>query len=188
MQLINYSRQSINKSDEKKVLNVLRSDFLTTGPVGIDFEKKIFKYFNCKYSISVNSATSGLHLSCKALDINSKDIVWTTTNTFVASANCAVHCGAKIDLIDIELDTFNLDIDKLEKKLKEAKKTKKLPSLLIVVHFAGNPMNMKKIFNLSKIYNFKIIEDASHALGAKIGKEFVGSSKYSDLTVLVYIQ
>ena len=173
MQLINYSRQSINKSDEKKVLNVLRSDFLTTGPVGIDFEKKVSRFLNCKYSISVNSATSGLHLSCKALDINSKDIVWTTTNTFVASANCAVHCGAKIDLIDIELDTFNLDIDKLEKKLKEAKKTKKLPSLLIVVHFAGNPMNMKKIFNLSKIYNFKIIEDASHALGAKLVKNLL---------------
>ncbi len=183
MKLINYSRQSINKSDEKNVLKVLRSDFLTTGPVGVYFEKKISKFLNCKYSISVNSASSGLHLSCKALDINSKHIVWTTTNTFVATTNCAVHCGAKVDLIDIELDTFNLDINKLEKKLIKAKKTKKLPSLLIIVHFAGNPINMKKIFNLSKIYNFKIIEDASHALGAKIGKEFVGSSKYSDLTV-----
>ncbi len=183
MQLTNYSRQSINKLDEKSVLRVLRSDFLTTGPTGVNFEKKVSKFLNCKYSISVNSATSGLHLSCIALNINSKDIVWTTTNTFVATANCAMHCGAKIDLIDIELNSFNLDINKLEQKLIKSKKINKLPTLLIVVHFAGNPINMKKIYILSKKYNFKIIEDASHALGAKIGKDFVGNSKYSDLTV-----
>lgn len=183
MQLINYSQQSINKLDEKNVLKVLRSNFLTTGPVGKEFEKKISKFVKSKYVVNVNSATSGLHLACIALNINSNDIVWTTSNSFVATANCAVHCGAKVELLDIELDSFNIDVNKLQKRLLSAKKQKKLPSVIIVVHFAGNPADMKKINKLSKKYKFKIIEDASHALGAKFGKEQIGNCKFSNITV-----
>ena len=149
-------------------------------------KKKISRKVNSKFSVAVNSATSALHISCLALGLKKKDIVWTSSITFVASANCAKYCGAKIEFLDINDDTFNLDVDKLEQKLRFSKKTNTLPKVLIPVHLGGNPCDMKKIYFLSKKYKFKIIEDASHALGGKINNSKIGSCKYSNLTVFSF--
>ena len=148
-------------------------------------KKKISELTSSKYSTVTSSATSSLHIACLALSVSQNDTVWTTSNTFVSSINCALYCGAKIDLVDIDLETYNIDIKKLEKKLAKTKKIN-LPKVLIIVHFAGNPCDMKKIYKLSKKYNFKIIEDASHALGAKYGKHKIGDCKYSDITVFSF--
>ena len=184
--MISYGRQSINKKDISSVIKVLKSDWLTTGPEVIKFEKKISRIVNAKYTTVVNSATSALHIACLALGIKKNDKVWTTSNTFVSSINSALFCGAKIDLIDINLEDFNIDVKKLHKKLKLAKKNKKLPKVLIVVHFAGHPCDLKEIYKLSKIYKFKIIEDASHALGSIYLGSKIGSCKYSDITVFSF--
>ena len=138
--MIRYSRQLISSSDIKTVNQVLKSDFLTQGPKSILFEKKLSLKFNVKYSTSCNSATSALHLACLALGVKKGDHVWTCTNSFVASASCALHCGAKIDLVDINSETYNLDVNSLSKKLKIARKKKKLPKVVIPVHFAGLPV------------------------------------------------
>ena len=184
--MIPYSRQKITKKDIDAVTQVLKSDFLTQGPkLGI-FEKKIIDKVSSKYCCCVNSATSALHLSCLALGLKKDDIVWTVTNTFVASANCAALCNAKVDLIDIDNSTFNICIDELKLKLKNIKSDKYLPKIVIPVHFAGNPTNQKEIFNLSRKYGFKIIEDASHSLGSYQNKIPIGSCKYSDLTVFSF--
>ncbi len=184
--MIRYSRQLISSSDIKTVNQVLKSDFLTQGPKSILFEKKLSLKFNVKYSTSCNSATSALHLACLALGVKKGDHVWTCTNSFVASASCALHCGAKIDLVDINSETYNLDINSLLKKLKIAYKKKKLPKVLIPVHFAGLPCEMREIHKLSKKYKFKIIEDASHAVGAKYYGSKIGSCKYSDITIFSF--
>jgi outer membrane receptor for ferrienterochelin and colicin len=168
-----YSRQSINKQDLIAVKNVLLSESLTKGPKVLEFEKKIANYVKSNYAVACNSATSGLHLACLALGLKKNDLVWTSSNTFVASANAPALLGCKIDFLDISLKDFNIDLDKLEKKLKTSKKK---PKVIINVHFAGKPSNQKKIYNLSKIYNFKIIEDASHALGAKKNDFLVGAA------------
>ena len=183
---INYSRQYITDSDIKKVSQTLKSDYLTTGPQIISFENSIKKMVNAKYSAVVNSATSALHISCLALELKKGDYLWTASNSFVASANCGLYCNAKIDLVDIDLETYNIDIDKLEKKLKFAKKKKILPKILVPIAFAGQSSDMKKIWKLSKKYKFKIIEDASHALGAKYNDSMVGSCKYSHMTVFSF--
>ena len=184
--MIRYSRQLISSSDIKTVNQVLKSDFLTQGPKSILFEKKLSSKFNVKYSTSCNSATSALHLACLALGVKNGDHVWTCTNSFVASASCALHCGAKIDLVDINSETYNLDINSLSKKLKIAHKKKKLPKVVIPVHFAGLPCEMRELNKLSKKYKFKIIEDASHAVGAKYYGSKIGSCKYSDITVFSF--
>ncbi len=184
--MIRYSRQLISSSDIKTVNQVLKSDFLTQGPKSILFEKKLSSKFNVKYSTSSNSATSALHLACLALGVKKGDHVWTCTNSFVASASCALHCGAKIDLVDINSETYNLDINSLSKKLKIAFKKKKLPKVVIPVHFAGLPCEMREIYKLSKKYKFKIIEDASHAVGAKYYGSKIGSCKYSDITIFSF--
>ena len=184
--MINYSRQKIDNEDIKNVIKSLKSDWLTTGPLISNFEKKINFLVNSKYCSVVNSATSGLHLACLALGVKKGDYVWTSSNTFVSSANCALLCGAKIDLCDIELNTFNIDVNKLEKKLILAKKRKKLPKVIIPVHFSGYPCDLKKIYKLSKKFKFKIIEDASHALGTKYFNSKIGSCKYSDVTVFSF--
>lgn len=185
-QNIPYSKQNIIKKDIDLVNNVLKSEYLTSGPLIQRFEKKISRKVNSKFSVAVNSATSALHISCLALGLKKKDIVWTSSITFVASANCAKYCGAKIEFLDINDDTFNLDVDKLEQKLRFSKKTNTLPKVLIPVHLGGNPCDMKKIYFLSKKYKFKIIEDASHALGGKINNSKIGSCKYSNLTVFSF--
>ena len=175
--MIPYGKQNINSSDIKNVVKVLKSKFITQGPVVYKFEKKISKYTGSKFAIAANSASSALHIACLALGLKKNDYFWTVPNTFVASANCGLHCGAKIDFIDIDENTWNISISKLEKKLKIAKKEKKLPKILIPIHFAGKPSEQKKIKSLSKKYKFSIIEDASHSLGSKHYGEKVGSCK-----------
>ncbi len=184
--MIPYSRQKITTSDIDQVKKVLKSDFLTQGPFVPKFEKNVADYVRSKYAVAVNSATSALHISCLSLDITKNDIVWTSTNTFVASANCALYCGAKIDLVDISSNDWNISVDNLEEKLVTAKKNNKIPKVLITVHFAGQPTYQEAIWKLSKKYGFKIIEDASHSLGAERNKIKVGSCKWSHITVFSF--
>lgn len=184
--MLSYSKQYIDKKDKKAVLEVLASDFLTQGPKIQKFENKISKKLNSKYSVVVNSATSALHISCLALNLKKNDILWTVPNTFVASANCGLYCGAKIDFVDIDLNTLNISIEKLEIKLSEAKKKNLLPKVIVPVDFAGNPYNHKALKILSKKYNFKILEDASHAFGSKIGGKFISPKLGSDIVVFSF--
>ncbi len=184
--MINYSKQLITKNDIKSVLKTLKSDFLTQGPTVGKFENNISKYCGSKYSVAVNSATSGLHIGCLALNLKKNDIVWTSAISFVASANCAAYCGAEVNFLDISLDNFNVDVNELEKKLIIAKKKKKLPKIIILVHFAGLPCDMKKIYNLKKKFKFKIIEDASHALGSRYYNTKIGDCTYSDICVFSF--
>jgi len=184
--MIPYGRQEITKEDILEVEKVLRSDFLTQGPIVPKFEKKISKYCGANYAVAVNSATSALHVSCLALGLGQNDWLWTSPNSFVASANCGLYCGANIDFVDIDPKTYNLSTSSLIKKLKKAKKDKRLPKIVVPVHFAGQPCDMKKIYQLSKKYKFKIIEDASHAIGASYEKNKIGSCKYSDITVFSF--
>ncbi len=184
--MIPYARQYIDKRDINSVNRVLKSKFLTQGPETIKFEKKLSRFCGSKFAVSVNSATSALHLSCLALGVKKNDYVWTSPISFVASANCALLCGAKIDFVDIDLNTVNISTELLEKKLKTSQANNKLPKILIVVHFGGTSCDMKKIYQLSKIYKFKIIEDASHALGGKYKKKFIGNCEYSDLCVFSF--
>ena len=184
--IIPYGRQSIDNRDIKNVVNVLKSDFLTSGPIVEKFEKEIRKYCNSKFSVSANSATSALHIACLALGLSKGDILWTTPITFVSSANCALYCNAKVDFVDIDSKTFNLSVSNLEKKLISAKKKGKLPKILIPTHLGGQSCEMDKIKDLSKKYHFNIIEDASHALGGKYKKGKVGNCKYSDITVFSF--
>jgi UDP-4-amino-4,6-dideoxy-N-acetyl-beta-L-altrosamine transaminase len=183
---IPYSCQSIDDDDIKSVVNTLKADFITQGPKVDEFEKKISEYLQSEYCISVNSATSALHLACLALELSDNDILWTSPNSFVSSATCGLMCGANVDFVDIDPETYNISIDALKVKLEDAKKNNTLPKVVIPVHFAGQSCDMKTISNLSKQYGFKIIEDASHALGAKYMNERIGSSTYSDLTVFSF--
>lgn len=186
MKIIPYSRQFIDSKDILAVKNVLKSDFLTTGPIVKKFEKMISKYCKVKFALCMNSASSALLLACKAIGLNKGDYVWTSPITFVSSINCAVHCNSKIDFVDINLKDFNICTSSLEKKLIYAKQKKRLPKVLIVVHLGGVSCEMKKINNLSKKYKFKIIEDSSHALGSNYGSTKVGSCKYSDLNIFSF--
>ena len=184
--MIPYARQEITEADIKEVEKVLRSDFLTQGPVIPRFEKSVAEYCGTSHAIAVNSATSALHIACLALDLGPGDWLWTSPNTFVASANCALYCGANIDFVDIDSKTYNMSVDALSNKLIEAEKKGRLPKILIPVHFAGQPCNMIEIHKLSKKYGFKIIEDASHAIGASYNNVKVGSCTHSDITVFSF--
>jgi len=184
--MIPYSRQSINNQDIKFVAKILKSDYVTTGPNIIKFENKIKKFVNSKYAVAVNSATSALHISCISLGLKNGDYLWTVPNSFVASANCGLYCGAKIDFVDIDINTYNISIKSLEKKLKSAKKKKLLPKILVIVNFAGEPCELKKIKILGNKYKFKIIEDSSHALGAKYINNKIGNCKFSDISVFSF--
>ena len=186
MAFIPYGRQEISKSDIEAVVNVLQSDYLTQGPVVPAFENSIKDYCGVKHAVAVNSATSALHVACLALGVGKGDIVWTTSITFVASANCALYCGANIDFVDIDRDTYNMSLDSLAEKLALAKKLGKLPKVVIPVHLCGQPCDMAGIYDLSKRYNFKIIEDASHAIGGKYRGEPIGNCRYSDITVFSF--
>tara|TARA_B100001964_G_C14237094_1_gene603000 strand:+ start:760 stop:1917 length:1158 start_codon:yes stop_codon:yes gene_type:complete len=184
--MINYGRHFISASDIKAVTNVLKSNNLTQGPEIKKFERLFLKKVNSKYAISLNSCTSALHISCLALGIKKGDYVWTTPNSFVASSNCAIYCGAKIDFVDIDLKTYNIDVDTLEKRLLKAKKINKLPKLLVSVHFAGLLNDQQRIYDLSKKFNFKILEDACHALGSKKDSHTAGNCNFSDITVFSF--
>jgi UDP-4-amino-4,6-dideoxy-N-acetyl-beta-L-altrosamine transaminase len=184
--MIPYGRHDINQDDIDAVISVLKSDFLTQGPCVPKFEQAIANYCEAKYSVAVNSATSALHIACLALGLGKGDILWTTPITFVASANCGLYCDAKVDFVDIDPDTYNISTSELEKKLIQAKKSNSLPKVIIPVHFAGQSCDMKGIHELSKIYNFKIIEDASHAIGGKYLDKPIGNCQYSDITVFSF--
>jgi UDP-4-amino-4,6-dideoxy-N-acetyl-beta-L-altrosamine transaminase len=183
---IPYGRQDINQSDIDAVVAVLRSDFLTQGPIVPAFEKSIADYSGAQHAVAVNSATSALHIACLALGVGNGDIVWTTPVTFVASANCALYCGAVIDFVDINPLTYNMSVERLAEKLAIAEKTGKLPKVLIPVHLSGQPCDMENIYALSQKYGFKIIEDASHAIGGKYKGEPIGNCRYSDITVFSF--
>jgi len=184
--MIPYGKQNIINQDIKSVIDVLKSDFLTQGPITPKFEKKLAEYCNSKYSVAVVNATSALHISCLALGVKKGDLVWTSPISFVASANAALYCGAEVDFVDINLDSYNMCVSSLEKKLINAKKKGKLPKVVIPVHLAGQSCEMKEIHELSQKYNFRIIEDASHAIGAEYLNEKVGNCKYSDITVFSF--
>ncbi len=184
--MIPFSRHKVSNSDVQSVVKVLRSNYLTTGPQVPLFENELKKITKAKFAFACNSGSSALHLACMALNLKKNDIVWTTPNTYAASANCVLNCGAKIDFVDIDSNTWNISVENLEKKLKIAKKRKKLPKAIIPIHFAGQPSEQVKIKKLSEKYKFKIIEDASHSLGAYNNNEPVGSCKWSDITVLSF--
>ena len=184
--MIPYARPKIFKQDIINVNKVLKSQYLTTGPEILKFEKKLSSLCKSRYALTSNSATSALHLCCLALGLSKNDYVWTSSITFVASANCALYCGAKIELVDIDPDTLNISIEKLEKKLIQARDSNKLPKIIIPVHLGGNPCEMKDLKKLSKKYKFKIIEDASHAIGASYDGSLIGSCSYSDACVFSF--
>jgi len=186
MTAIPYGRQDINQSDIDAVIAVLLSDFLTQGPAVPAFEKSVADYCSSQHAVAVNSATSALHIACLALGVGKGDIVWTTPITFVASANCALYCGASIDFVDIDPRTYNMSLERLAEKLAVAEKAGKLPKVIIPVHFCGQPCDMESIYALSQKYSFKIIEDASHAVGGKYKGETIGSCSYSDITVFSF--
>ncbi len=185
--MIPYGRQEITEADIAAVLQVLRSDYLTQGPRVPEFETAIAAHCGAEHAVAVNSATSALHIACQALGVGHGHRVWTSPITFVASANCALYCGASVDFVDIDPRTYNMSIEALETKLRLAQAQNRLPAVVIPVHFAGQPCDMKSIRSLAEIYGFKIIEDASHAVGARyVTGELVGGCQYSDITVFSF--
>ena len=186
MSSIPYGRQDINQADIDAVVAVLQSDFLTQGPAVPAFESAVANYCKAQHAVAVNSATSALHIACLALGVGKGDIVWTTPITFVTSANCALYCGATVDFVDIDPLTYNLSVECLAEKLAVAEKTGRLPKVLIPVHLCGQPCDMAGIHALSQQYGFKIIEDASHAIGGRYKAEPIGNSRYSDITVFSF--
>ena len=183
---IPYGRQDINQKDIDAVIEVLNSDFLTQGPVVPAFEMAVSVYCGAKHAVAVNSATSALHISCLALGVAPGDWVWTSPITFVATANCALYCGAKVDFVDIDPSTYNISVERLAEKLEVAEKENRVPKVVIPVHLCGQSCDMEGIYALSQRYGFKIIEDASHATGGKYRGEPIGNCRYSDITVFSF--
>ena len=181
-----YGRQDIVQADIDAVTEVLRSDFLTQGPAVPMFEKAVTDYCGVRRGVAVNSATSALHIACMALGVGPGDLVWTSPITFVASANCARYCGADVDFVDIDPRTYNLSAVRLAEKLEQAAATGKLPKVVIPVHLCGQPCDMQAIHMLSQKYGFKVIEDASHAIGGRYKGEPIGNCRYSDITVFSF--
>lgn len=184
--MIPYGRQSLSQEDIEGVVEVLRSDWLTQGPVAPKFEHAIAKKVGAQYAVSVNSATSALHLACLSLNLGPGDWLWTTPNSFVASANCGLYCGANVDFVDIDPDTFNMSADALSVKLADAERLDLLPKIVVPVHFAGQSCDMRSIHKLSQHYGFKIIEDASHAIGGQYQSKYIGNCEYSDMTIFSF--
>lgn len=184
--MIPYGRQDISEADIQAVVAVLRSDFLTQGPAVPGFENVVAGYCGAQHAIAANSATSALHIACLALDVGPGDWVWTSPVTFVASANCALYCGAQVDFVDIDSRTYNLSVERLTEKLVQAEKLGCMPKVVIPVHLCGQPCDMAGIHALSERYGFKIIEDASHAIGGKYQGEPIGNCRYSDITVFSF--
>lgn len=184
--MIPYGRQDISQADIDAVVEVLHSDFLTQGPQVPRFEQKLASYCGATHAVAVNSATSALHIACLALGLDEGDWLWTTPITFVASANCALYCGARVDFVDIDRNNWNLCPEALQQKLMIAEREGRLPKIVVPVHLCGRPCNMEAIYTLSQRYGFKIIEDASHAIGARYDNEPVGNCRYSDITVFSF--
>jgi UDP-4-amino-4,6-dideoxy-N-acetyl-beta-L-altrosamine transaminase len=184
--LIRYGSQSISQEDIASVVAILQSDFLTQGPAVIDFEAALSARCAAKHAIACNSATSALHLACLAAGLSEGDWLWTSPNTFVASANCARYCGADVDFVDIDVRTLNMDVVKLKKKLEQARKDNRLPKIVVAVAFSGRSCEMEGIHSLAEEYQFTVIEDASHALGASYQGLPVGCGTYADMTVFSF--
>lgn len=184
--MIPYGRQNIDQNDIDAVLVVLKSDWITQGPVIEQFEKAVAGYSGAAHGVAVNSATSALHVACLALGLGPADRLWTSPNTFVASANCALFCGAQVDFVDIDPLTCNMSVGALELKLRKAEKAGKLPKILVPVHFSGQSCDMRAIGALSQRYGFRVIEDASHAIGGKYLGDPIGNCRYSSITVFSF--
>lgn len=184
--MIPYGRQDVSEADIQAVVDVLRSDYLTQGPAVPAFEEAVVSYCKAKHAIAVNSATSALHIACLALGVGKGDIVWTSPITFVASANCALYCGATVDFVDIDPRTYNISIESLTEKLARAEKSGSLPKVVIPVHLCGQSCDMVAIHALSQKYGFKVIEDASHAIGGRYLNEPIGNCRFSDITVFSF--
>ncbi len=184
--IIPYARQDINREDIDAVVEVLQSDFLTQGPVIPLFEEAVALYCTVQHALTANSATSALQLLYMAMDLGPGDWLWTSPITFVATANCALHCGAKVDFVDIDKSTYNLCPQALEHKLIQAAREGKLPKIVVPVHFSGQSCEMKKIYELGQYYGFKIVEDASHALGGRYEQQPIGTCQYSDAAVFSF--
>ena len=184
--MIPYGRQDIRQEDVDAVVEVLRSDWLTQGPLVPQFENLVAGYAGAEYAVAANSATSALHIACLALNLGPGDWLWTCPNTFVASANCGLYCGASVDFVDIDPQTYNMSVKSLREKLDAADKAGKLPKVVIPVHYAGQSCEMAEISALARQYGFKIIEDASHAIGGTYQGKRVGSGHYSDITVFSF--
>ena len=186
MKSIPYGRQSISQDDIQAVVGVLQSDWLTTGPAVEAFETAVAEYCGVRHAVAVNSATSALHIACMSLGLQKGDVLWTTPNTFVASANCGLYCGSGVDFVDIDPQTYNMSVTALRQKLEVAKKQGRLPKVLVPVHFSGQPCEMREIAALAKEYGFAVIEDASHAIGATYEDSRIGDCRYSDMTVFSF--
>ena len=184
--MIPYGRQTISEEDIDAVVAVLKSDFLTQGPAIPAFENAVMEYTGAKHAIAVNSATSALHIACIALGLTNGDWLWTTPNTFAASANCGRYCGANISFVDIQPDTYNLDPVLLQKKLELAKKNNQLPKLVVAVDFAGQACCWQALRKLADEYGFSLIEDASHAIGATYQGKPIGGGDFADITVFSF--
>ena len=184
--MIPYGRQDINQADIDAVVDVLRSDFLTQGPAVPRFEAALTEHCGARFAVAVNSATSALHIACLALDLGPGDRLWTSPNTFVASANCGRYCGAEIDFVDIDPSTYNMSVDALAKKLEVAARAGKLPKVVVPVHFAGQSCDMVRIRELADRYGFRVVEDASHAIGGTYDGEPIGSCRFSDVAVFSF--
>ena len=186
MDYIPYGRQDITKADIDQVVSVLKSDFLTQGPMVPRFEGAVAEYCDAKHAVAVNSATSALHIACLALGLGKDDWLWTTPVTFVASANCGLYCRANVDFVDIDPKTYNLCPEALSEKLRKAEVSGSLPKVVVAVHLAGQPCEMDALHRLSQEYGFSIIEDASHAIGGKYKGESIGNCRYSDITIFSF--
>lgn len=184
--MIPYGRQDISDADIEAVIDVLKSNFLTQGPMVPKFENALSSNAGAKHALAVNSATSALHIACMALGLGKGDLLWTSPVTFVASANAGLYCGANIDFVDIDPETYNMCPKKLQKKLKHAKLNGTLPKVLVPVHHCGQSCDMKTIHQICQEYNVKIIEDASHAIGGRYLEEPIGNCAYSDITVFSF--
>ena len=184
--MIPYGKQDISQQDIDNVLDVLNSDFLTQGPQVPAFENALVEHTGAHYALAVNSATSALHIACLALGLGQDDWLWTSPVTFVASANCGLYCGAKVDFVDIDPDTYNMCPKRLEDKLIKAKAEGKLPKVVVPVHLCGQPCDMSAIGKLAKEYGFKVIEDASHAIGGRYQDQPIGNCEHSDITVFSF--
>jgi UDP-4-amino-4,6-dideoxy-N-acetyl-beta-L-altrosamine transaminase len=183
---IPYGRQSVSQEDIDAVVEVLRSDWLTQGPVIPRFEQAIADYCGVRYGTAVSNATAGLHVAYRALDLGPGDLLWTSPNTFVATANAALYCGADVDFVDIDERTFNMSVPLLEAKLAAAKKSGRLPKIVAPVHFGGEPCDMEAIGELARRYGFRVVEDAAHAIGAEYQGEKIGSCRHSDAVVFSF--
>jgi UDP-4-amino-4,6-dideoxy-N-acetyl-beta-L-altrosamine transaminase len=184
--MIPYGRQAISEADIEAVVRVLRSDWLTQGPAVPAFEKAVADYCGARHAVAVNSGTSALHLACLALGVGPGDIVWTSAITFAASANCALYCGARVDFVDIDPRTYSMSVDALAAKLERAKAAGELPKVVIPVHLCGQSCDMEAIHALGRQYGFRIVEDASHAIGGRYRGQPIGDCRYSDITVFSF--